>query len=208
MSPLGCFLTFSLKRAEMDGRDKERRVLQLAVVDAVPIPLTFKYTFELGELDVDRLRLALDTLLDGEFWPLRGVLHSLSIVVEEPFPNPLEISERPDLFLADIQQDASLTDALVYASLLDHCPVLKIRLTKLADGVLLGFNISHAYADAHTFFRLFFPSLAAQYSGINFSVKILNDRSSFTPVIPPIEHHPSHSSDWSAGSTLHCRALK
>jgi len=158
------------------------RTLKLAMTDMLPIPLTVKYTFEKGELDEDRLRVAVETLLEGDFWPLRGVLHGLSIVVDRPFPEVFEVVERCDLCLCDVREDACLTDGLAYAALFDHCPVLKIRVTRLVDGHLIGVNISHSYADAHTFFRLFLPAVASQYSSLSFPHKIVNDRSLLSPL--------------------------
>jgi hypothetical protein len=162
--------------------------LHLGVTDAVPIPLTFKYTFRHGELDEERLCDAIEVLLDGDYWPLRGVLHGLSITLSPPYPPVLDIVHRQDLTLADIAEDAILTDGLAYEALLDHCAVLKVRVTRLLDGHLVGVNISHAYADAHTFFRLFFPALAAAYSGREIPHRALNDRS---PLI--LSPSPSHS---------------
>jgi hypothetical protein len=168
--------------------------LELGLTDAVPISLAVKYTFEEGELDLELFRSSLEELLDGDYWPLRGVLSGLSIVVFDPSSvDYFEISDRPDLTLSDVRNDATLAHGLVHAYLTYGDAVLRIRIARLADGYLVGVNISHSYADAHTLFRLFWAAWAARYSNRPIPRKVLNDRSAlmFPPAgaVPKLSPH-------------------
>lgn len=173
-----------------------RRQLRLGLFDDVPVTNQFKYTFDdaLNQLDVDRLRRALDALLDTDFWPCRGFVRSLTIDLdtdddEEPI---FATFHRPDLSLDDVRADAALADALALVPWHVGARVLRVRVIQLCDGHLLGVNISHAYADAHTYFRLFFAAWAARYSAREFGVSVLNDRSAMIPDVVSCAPLPSH----------------
>jgi hypothetical protein len=146
--------------------------------------LSFVFTFERADLDVARLQSSLEELLDGDFWPLRGILRGMQIEVAEPFPPYFQLTDRADLSMDDVRQDPALSSGLTQAALGQETPVLCVRLTVLQDGFLLGLNISHSYADAHTLLRLFWPAWASRYSGRDFPYQILNDRSPLTAGAP------------------------
>jgi hypothetical protein len=191
------------------------RTLALGLNDAVPISLTFKYTFEAGEIDVDRLGASLRALIDSEaFWPLRGTLRGMQIQVPERLemspaqggPDCFQVAERPDLSLAMIRSNAGLAQELTFAFLTEGDPVLAVRVTKLADGVLMGVNISHAYADAHTYFRIFLPAWAAAYGGDDSRGTIpdvINDRSVFGKPAEPCETAAAAAAESSLPSSGH-----
>jgi hypothetical protein len=174
-------------------------VLPLGLLDDVPVTNQWKYTFEANELDVERLRRALDSLLSADFWPCRGVEcgAELRIAVrtadnsneDEPL---FAVVDRADLSLGDVRTDAALADALVLRPWRINARVLRMRVVQLSDGHLLGVNISHAFADAHTYFRLFFAKLAAVYSDRVFDVEIRNDRSAMIPPAHSNAPLPSH----------------
>jgi hypothetical protein len=171
--------------------------LALGLFDDVPVTNQWKYTFEANELDVERLRCALNSMVDGDFWPLRGFEcgSELRIAVrpDEADDEPMfALIDRADLSLSDVRTDAQLAHALVLRPWFATARVLRMRVIQLSDGHLLGVNISHAFADAHTYFRLFFAKLAAVYSDRAFNVDILNDRTAMIPRVNSTSPLPSH----------------